>query len=134
MTGFSWIHFISLTNELMIIIKWILIYAPLILNSGRPWLSSTNVLFLILAMRCARNDPEIRHRVVGLLVATGQEKEALRVRLSALLSLENVDPRRVYNQIVKIAEVCSILSLPIFFVFLKSLRKKSHLCHLPYCN
>ncbi|VDL18548.1 unnamed protein product [Hymenolepis diminuta] len=56
------------------------------------------------AMRCARNDPEVRHRLVNLLIATGQEKEALRVRLSALLSLENVDPRRIYNQIVKIAE------------------------------
>ncbi|VDO04553.1 unnamed protein product [Rodentolepis nana] len=57
-----------------------------------------------LAMRCSRNYPEARHRLVSLLVATGQEKEALRVRLSALLSLENVDPRRIYNQIVKIAE------------------------------
>nr|CDS31471.1 general transcription factor 3C polypeptide 3 [Hymenolepis microstoma] len=56
------------------------------------------------AMRCSRNYPEARHRLVSLLVSTGQEKEALRVRLSALLSLENVDPRRIYNQIVRIAE------------------------------
>lgn len=57
-----------------------------------------------LAMRCARNDVEIRHRLVGLLMATGQEKEALRVRLAALIFGKN-DPRKVYNQIVKIAEV-----------------------------
>ncbi|KAM7534748.1 hypothetical protein Aperf_G00000112949 [Anoplocephala perfoliata] len=56
------------------------------------------------AMRCARNDPEVRRRLVGFLVTTGQEKEALRVRLSALLSMENSDPRKIYNQIVKIAE------------------------------
>lgn len=59
-------------------------------------------------MRCARNDPEVRHRLVGFLVSTGQEKEALRVRLSALLSMENSDPRRIYNQIVKIAEVWAL--------------------------
>lgn len=71
--------------------------------------------YTILAMRCARNDPEVRHRLVNLLIATGQEKEALRVRLSALLSLENVDPRRIYNQIVKIAEVFSPFLISIFF-------------------
>ncbi|VDK43952.1 unnamed protein product [Taenia asiatica] len=56
------------------------------------------------AMRSARNDTEIRHRLVGLLMATGQEKEALRVRLTALVFSKNNDPRKTYNQIVKIAE------------------------------
>ncbi len=56
-------------------------------------------------MRCARNDVEIRHRLVSLLKATGQDKEALRVRLTALLFNKNSDPRKIYGQIVKIAEV-----------------------------
>ena len=56
-------------------------------------------------MRSCRNDLEIRHRLVGLLKATGQEKEALRVRLTAIICAKNYDPRKAYNHIVKIAEV-----------------------------
>ncbi|KAH9278621.1 General transcription factor 3C polypeptide 3 [Echinococcus granulosus] len=64
------------------------------------------------AMRSARNDSEIRHRLVSLLMATGQEKEALRVRLTALLFGKNNDPRKAYNQIVKIAEEFAALGDP----------------------
>uniref|UniRef100_A0A5K3EVI0 TPR_REGION domain-containing protein n=1 Tax=Mesocestoides corti TaxID=53468 RepID=A0A5K3EVI0_MESCO len=56
------------------------------------------------AMRCSRNDSQVRNRLIGLLMATGQEKEALRVRLTALLFAKGVDSRKVYNQMVKIAE------------------------------
>lgn len=67
--------------------------------------------FPILAMRSARSDTEIRHRLVSLLMATGQEKEALRVRLTALVFGKNNDPRKTYSQIVKIAEVCFVAAL-----------------------
>lgn len=64
-------------------------------------------LFCVVAMRCARNDMDIRQRLVRLLRATGQDKEALRVRLTALLFSKHAESSRrsVYGQMTKIAEV-----------------------------
>ncbi|VDL95441.1 unnamed protein product [Schistocephalus solidus] len=61
------------------------------------------------AIRVAPEDEDFRSRLMELLTASGKDKEALRVKLTALLTSKNPDIQRVYQEILDIAEVSSFV-------------------------
>ncbi|KAL7056353.1 hypothetical protein AAHC03_021131 [Spirometra sp. Aus1] len=56
------------------------------------------------AIRVAPEDDDLRSRLMELLTASGKDKEALRVKLTALLTSKNPNVQRVYEDILEIAE------------------------------
>uniref|UniRef100_A0A0X3PDD5 General transcription factor 3C polypeptide 3 n=1 Tax=Schistocephalus solidus TaxID=70667 RepID=A0A0X3PDD5_SCHSO len=64
----------------------------------------TAITFARNAIRVAPEDEDFRSRLMELLTASGKDKEALRVKLTALLTSKNPDIQRVYQEILDIAE------------------------------
>nr|VZI02262.1 unnamed protein product [Spirometra erinaceieuropaei] len=58
----------------------------------------------ITSIRVAPEDDDLRSRLMELLTASGKDKEALRVKLTALLTSKNPNVQRVYEDILEIAE------------------------------